>query len=172
MCTLSKDDTQSPINPAAATAPQDKYKPHPSRLPATPHPCSKAAAAKVTQSYALCEGFVSSLYFPSSWSWAPYIRSWRCPDWRKVRSTYDTGVTAEWIKSAALQESQRKEKPSFVQVPVSLKSRQRLKQAFLEQQWIYFSCFPPPSAASLPSCRETSLFIWFLLFPLFHFIVN
>lgn len=66
MCTLSKDDTQSPINPVAATTPQDKYKPHPSGLPATPHPCSRAATAKVTQSYALCEGFVSSLYFPSS----------------------------------------------------------------------------------------------------------
>lgn len=121
MCTLSQDDTQSPINPAAATAPEDKYKPHPSGLPA------RAATAKVTQSSALCEGFVSSLYFPSSSFWAPYSCSWRCPDWTKVRSTYDIGVTAESISSAALQEPQRREKPSFLQVPLLLISRQRLK---------------------------------------------
>lgn len=37
MCTLSQDDTQSPINPAAAIAPQDKWKPPPNpELPATP----------------------------------------------------------------------------------------------------------------------------------------
>lgn len=38
MCTLSRDDTQSPINPAAATAAQDKWKPRPAELPAPPPP--------------------------------------------------------------------------------------------------------------------------------------
>lgn len=57
MCTLSQDDTQSTINPHTATAPQDKWKPPPPKLPATPPPpCPPAVTVKVTQSNVLCEG--------------------------------------------------------------------------------------------------------------------
>lgn len=57
MCTLSQDDTQSPINPAAAIAPQDKWKPPPPELPATPPPpLPPAVTVKVTESNAVCEG--------------------------------------------------------------------------------------------------------------------
>lgn len=91
MCTLSRDDTQSPINPAAATAARDKWKPRPAELPAPPPlsplrlppSCPPAVTVKVTQSDALCEGSALFIFHHRRQSWAPFSRSWRCPIWRR-----------------------------------------------------------------------------------------
>lgn len=72
MCTLSRDDTQSPINPAAATAARDKWKPRPAELPAPPPLSTPPPALLSTSSH--CQGYperctlwgISTLYFPSS----------------------------------------------------------------------------------------------------------
>ncbi|CAB1424407.1 unnamed protein product [Pleuronectes platessa] len=79
MCTLSLDDTQILINPNAATAPRDKWKPPPSELPSPPPPTPPSPPPPAADPLSLstsshCEGYqssctlrgISALYFSIS----------------------------------------------------------------------------------------------------------
>lgn len=155
MCTLSRDDTQSPINPAAAAAPQDKWKPPPPELPAAPpSPCPPAVTVKVTQSNALCEGSALFIFH--------HRRPERRASWSRRRPTEGAGASTHLSKPTRPPfgnptddgEAFIYSASSLINITPEVKpGRVRKTMEY------YFSCLPRPSAVKsmlTPRCDEAS----------------